>query len=325
MAEVIYGIDHGFGRMKTATSNFVAGVKEYDSELPYTDGVLKYDGKWYAIGGDRLPYTPDKTINDNYYILTLASLAEEMKARGVHTAQVALAAGLPLTRFGNEKEAFKKYLSVKKEIPFEYEGEKYHVKLTSVEIFPQGYAAYCWHMLSQKKKAAEEVALVVDLGSGTMDISLMQKNRPQMEHSYSLTIGMHNCYQLINERLRQKFHGKEVMESVIDAVILGREVRLSKDYRTCIEDSCREFAAGIWKKLIDYGFNLDTIPVYWMGGGATLMREYGNLDADMNDFICVPEANALGYETLLKLKRASARKKEKAEKEGLVDGNSKKN
>ena len=40
----------------------------------------------------------DKTANDNYYLLTLAALAQEIRKRkGEKSAKVVLAAGLPLT------------------------------------------------------------------------------------------------------------------------------------------------------------------------------------------------------------------------------------
>ncbi len=311
MKAEIYGIDHGYGYMKTPHASFVSGVTMSAGELPHTEGVLVYENKWYAIGGNRLPYMPDKTANDNYFILTLAALAEEMKARGVRMAHVAMAAGLPLTRYSYEKESFRAYLSRKKEIAFTYEGEHYHVRLTSVDMFPQGYAAVTWYMLTQKKQQTDEYFILADLGSGTFEIALFHKNRPQMDAAYSVTIGMNNCYRDVNEKLRQKFYGYSVPEPMIDAIILDKPVRINHEYKEVIENGCREFAATIKNTLQDYGYNLAMIPVYWMGGGAAMMKKYGSLPKDMNEFICVPEANALGYELLLKGKWAAAKKAEK--------------
>ena len=49
----------------------------------------------------------DKTANDNYYLLTLAAIAQELQARGApRECGVTIAAGLPLTSYGREKPAF---------------------------------------------------------------------------------------------------------------------------------------------------------------------------------------------------------------------------
>ena len=48
------------------------------------------------IGESHLVYQGNKTESDDFYILTLAGLAEEMKYRGLHEADVVLAVGLPL-------------------------------------------------------------------------------------------------------------------------------------------------------------------------------------------------------------------------------------
>ena len=84
----------------------------------------------------------DKTANDNYYLLTLAALAQEIRKRkGERTAKVVLAAGLPLTGFGREKQKFKEYLFQKQLIRFLYEGERYEIQIEDVKLFPQGYSA----------------------------------------------------------------------------------------------------------------------------------------------------------------------------------------
>ena len=50
---MIIGIDHGYGYVKTVHSSFVAGVTPFGVEPPLLDRVLKYDGKYYIIGGER--------------------------------------------------------------------------------------------------------------------------------------------------------------------------------------------------------------------------------------------------------------------------------
>ena len=49
--------------------------------------------------------------------------------------------GLPLTRFGAEKNDFIKYLTKNKRVDFKYENEPYHIEVDDVAVFPQCYAA----------------------------------------------------------------------------------------------------------------------------------------------------------------------------------------
>ena len=108
---ITIGVDHGYAAMKTAHCSFLSGLAEYEHE-PYTQkNVLCYDGKYYVVGSGRQPLQQDKTVDENYYLLTLAAIAKEIAYRNAPTATpVILAAGLPLTSFGREKKAFRAYL-----------------------------------------------------------------------------------------------------------------------------------------------------------------------------------------------------------------------
>lgn len=98
------GIDHGYYAIKTRHFSFPAGISEYSHE-PYTlQNTLEYGGKFYVCGTGRQPILRNKMENDNYYLLTLAAIAKEIKQRGgTAECSVKLAAGLPLAGFGREK------------------------------------------------------------------------------------------------------------------------------------------------------------------------------------------------------------------------------
>ena len=118
---MVIGIDHGYYAIKTKQVCFPTGIIRYEYE-PYTmQNVLQYQGEYYVCGTGRQTLVKDKTANDNYYLLTLAALAQEIRKRkGERTAKVVLAAGLPLTGFGREKQKFKEYLFQKQLIRFLY-------------------------------------------------------------------------------------------------------------------------------------------------------------------------------------------------------------
>lgn len=91
------GIGHGYYAIKTRHFSFPAGISEYSHE-PYTlQNTLEYGGKFLVCGTGRQPILRNKMENDNYYLLTLAAIAREIKQRGGKTeCSVNIAAGLPL-------------------------------------------------------------------------------------------------------------------------------------------------------------------------------------------------------------------------------------
>ena len=76
---IIIGIDHGYYAIKTAHCSFPAGLTSYGEHEPYTrQGLLEFGGCFFVCGSGRQPIQRDKTVNDNYYLLTLAAIANEM-------------------------------------------------------------------------------------------------------------------------------------------------------------------------------------------------------------------------------------------------------
>ena len=73
---MIIGIDHGYYAIKTRNCSFPAGITPCGSQEPYTrQNVLTFDGCFFVCGSGRQPIQRDKTVNENYYLLTLAAIA----------------------------------------------------------------------------------------------------------------------------------------------------------------------------------------------------------------------------------------------------------
>ena len=85
MAEIIMGIDHGNGNMKGVHVNFPCGLVRYTSEPGrfMNEDILEYNGVYYTLSETRMPFKADKTVDEDYFILTLFSLALEAKERGI--------------------------------------------------------------------------------------------------------------------------------------------------------------------------------------------------------------------------------------------------
>lgn len=86
MAEIIMGIDHGNGNMKGVHVNFPCGLVRYTSKPGrfMNEDILEYNGVYYTLSETRMPFKADKTVDEDYFILTLFSLALEAKERGIY-------------------------------------------------------------------------------------------------------------------------------------------------------------------------------------------------------------------------------------------------
>ncbi len=115
----IIGIDHGYGNMKTANCCFPTGITAYDHEPLFTADMLVYGGRYYLIGEGHKEFAPDKIKDEDYYVLTLAAVAKELKAENLTEAHIVIAAGLPLTWTSGQKAAFRAYLMKNTEVDAE--------------------------------------------------------------------------------------------------------------------------------------------------------------------------------------------------------------
>ena len=139
----VIGIDHGYGNMKTANCCFPTGITAYDHEPLFTADMLVYNGRYYLIGEGHKEFAPDKIKDEDYYVLTLAAIAKELKAENLTEAHIVVAAGLPLTWTSGQKADFRAYLMKNAEVEFTYKKGNYHLYIGDVRIYPQGVRRYC--------------------------------------------------------------------------------------------------------------------------------------------------------------------------------------
>ena len=56
----IIGIDHGWSQMKTSNYCFNTSIKELPNVPAFTDNVLQYDNRHFAVGDERLEVLDSK-------------------------------------------------------------------------------------------------------------------------------------------------------------------------------------------------------------------------------------------------------------------------
>ena len=169
----VIGIDHGWSQMKTSNTCFNTSIKELANAPAFHDNVLEYDDRYFAVGEERLEVLDSKVENENFYLLTLVAMAKELEIRGKSEADVVLAVGLPLTRFSAERKPFIDYLSQNRDVVFGFEQKLYTIHILNVLVYPQCYAAVAGMLPAFGKKA-----LVIDVGSWTVDSMLIVNKKP---------------------------------------------------------------------------------------------------------------------------------------------------
>ena len=299
MSETItIGVDHGYANMKTAHSSFPTGLVEYEHE-PYTNrDVLEYGGKYYVVGSGRQPLQKDKTQTEDYYLLTLAAIAKELDFRQAeHTANVHLAAGLPLTSFGRDKKGFQTYLLKDgKPVSFRYGGNDYTIIISKVSLFPQGYAA----VLTQSDLLSEPSVILADIGGWTVDLMRLDRRIPNAATCRSLELGMIRCLDEIGEQLRRGL-GLSLTTAQIEAVLWGEPTYVDEAAKEIIHREADSYVAHLLSAITEAGLDTHAMPTVFLGGGAALLKRHIPPTAALCRPVVLDDVslNAKGYERLV--------------------------
>ena len=123
---MLISIDHGNRLCKGVHFEpFVSGLTESDVQ-PYGKDVLKYQGRYYQLSNQRIPYHRDKTEDDRFFLLTLFGIAKEIEAQNGYSTgiiRIQLAVGLPPAHYGAQYESFTRYFSGRGIVSFTYKSK----------------------------------------------------------------------------------------------------------------------------------------------------------------------------------------------------------
>lgn len=293
---IIVGVDHGYGNMKTAHRVFRTGVECMEEEPIVSKNFVRYKDKFYVIGESHLVYQGNKTDSEVFYILTLAALAEELKFRGLHEANVILAVGLPLAWMKSQGADFRHYLMKEQELHFEFRKERYYVHLCGVEIFPQGFAAVV------NLGAMQGMNMLADIGNGTMNVMQIVDNKPLEKSLVTEKFGVGICMKEIQKEL-SKENGEDISEMLIEPLLRNGLQERTDSTAKKVEHIATRYTENIRRRLVDYGYKEGLVHLYVIGGGGCLIRNYSDLAEKKGvTFITDICANAKGYAILAEKK-----------------------
>ena len=105
----------------------------------------------------------------------------------------------------------------------------------------------------------------------------------------------------INEKCVRLFNG-EIDETELQNIMrYGRDYAKDEEYNAVAVEEIEAFAEKVYNSIREYGYNLKTTPIIFVGGGAVVMKNFGNYNQKNIDYILDIKANAKGYEQLAEI------------------------
>lgn len=286
----VIGIDHGYGNMKTANCCFKTGVMKSSTEPVFTGDLLIWNDTYYSIGVGHKEFTADKFTDEDYYVLTLAAIARELKREKITEAKVFIAAGLPLTWVSHQKEDFKAYLLQHKEVSFTFRNIYFHITFAGADIFPQGFAA-----IAENLREFRGSSMLCDIGNGTMNLLRIVNQKPDARQMFTEKFGTNQCALLIRERMMREHHSS-VDDEIVTEILKTGSADIDSLYLETVVRTAKEYTADIFRRLREREYDSKMMKLYVVGGGGCLIRNFSEYDSSrviINRDIC---ATAKGYE-----------------------------
>ena len=81
---------------------------------------------------------------------------------------------------------------------------------------------------------------------------------------------------------------------------------LPDDYKELMDQEINSFVNKVYRYLNECGYNLDMIPVYFVGGGAIVMKNFGKNQSNFH-YVLDVKSNAKGFEKMARLALNSGR------------------
>jgi len=295
---LVIGTDHGNKQMKsTNCPPFISGLKESRTK-PFGKDILEYQGKYYILSNQRIPYKRDKTEDEKFFILTLFAIARELEFRNGFTKNIlpiGLGVGLPPAHYGALYKTFEEYFK-RGMITFTYNGREQSIYLNDVRCYPQAYAAAITILndLIEYNKV-----MIVDIGGFTVDYMLMREGEAELSVCDSLEKGIITLYNQICEKINAEF---DVLleEADIDAVLEGKKTVYSQDVISIVFAMAEDFVEDLFNKLREIHLDLKSGVVVFVGGGGIRLQKIIEASGKIGKAIFVEDinANAKGYELL---------------------------
>ena len=286
------GIDIGNYNVNTSENIMFKACISNHKEFGSCCDKLVYEGKAHYIGEGKLEIDYRKFDKSNYLPLLLAAICKSCTHE-----EVEIGVGLPLTQYKENRNELTNMLN-SKEFKVEFNGVSRRVKIVKATVFPEGIASYVSSNEKLKGFVQGRDVVVVDIGGGTTDISLI-RGRKALK-STSINKGTIDIYNAIKIALEEKYFDINIsidnIQMYIDRGFLYKGEK--QDISFAIKRS-NDIFKEIYNELkLNYPINTEAV-VLAGGGSDLLLKVFKNkinsiaVDDDLY-------ANAKGFKILMK-------------------------
>jgi plasmid segregation protein ParM len=240
----------------------------------------------------------DQTLIMLFATLALDAVRDEngkifTKSKNVIDANYTLGTGLPLREVKEGKDAGyrSKLVGSVHQVEFlvtpKYQGIKVNIKFDEVKVYPEGFAAYINLVMDNSlkiinKDLIDRRILIQDIGGLSTDIAVIKNRNVDDDKAQGFNLGVSEALEQIREEIRSK-HGVE-LDSRRDVVEIitrknDRNHIMVKGSRTSVHDITDRILLELAKKQYRllrnvWAKNSQTEICYFVGGGATVLKEY---------------------------------------------------
>ncbi|WML50402.1 ParM/StbA family protein [Neobacillus sp. PS3-34] len=273
--------------------------------------ALKENNVIYRIGNlatksdnaSELDPGSSKSEEDQTLIMLFATLALDAvkedntkvfpRTKNVIDANYTLGTGLPLREVKEGKDAGyrSKLMGSVHQVEFlvtpKYQGIKVNIKFDEVKVYPEGFAAYINLVMDNNlkiinKDLIDKRILIQDIGGLSTDVAVIKNRNVDDDKAQGFNLGVSESLEAIREEIRTK-HGVE-LDSRRDVVEIitrknDRNHIMVKGSRTSVHDITDRILLELAKKQYRllrnvWQKNSQTEICYFVGGGATVLKEY---------------------------------------------------
>ena len=294
-------VDHGNRNMKTYHFIFTSGLNVLDKKPARGEQYLQYEGKYYTLSEQRIPYQRDKTLDFRFFILTLFAIAMELEGKEQiqpeDVVQIQLPIGLPPKHFAELYEKYEAFFFFFcKVLDLNFNGNIYHICIQEVRAFVQDFAAM---MTIGQDIMQVPKAVGIDIGGFTTDYLLMRKGRPDMGYCDSLEKGVITMYNQIISSVNSEYD-MLLEDTDIDSILAGNTQYYDDSVVCMTESMVQDFVTDLLNSIRERGIDTKTSYTVFIGGGAVLLKQFLEKSDRLGKYLFIEElkANARGYDLL---------------------------
>ena len=167
-----------------------------------------------------------------------------------------------------------------------------------------------YHRLWRKKKSGKEIkkdnlpdkckGCPYYRGNGYCFPCMKDLMKPDNSKCDTQNEGLIKCMRAIN-RVAVQLKNRKIDESDIQEYMMTGKTNLPKEFKEIMDQQIHEFVDRVYRYQTECGYNLDMMPVYFVGGGAIVMRNFGKYQQNNIHYVLDVRANAKGFETMARI------------------------